>query len=85
MLIETYLGPYASMLPITDCGTLENRQTCDGELRDYAENERLVFDGKKTKSIGYPVVVLSKDRTAYIVRSSAEFERIVGCGSLKDA
>jgi hypothetical protein len=83
--LEEYLGDYAAHLPIIDCAQDHNKQRCDDELIAYRDDERLIFDGRAYKSIGYPAVALFKDSKAYLFRSVSEFEQIVGCGSLNAA
>jgi hypothetical protein len=85
--LETYLNQTGYAFQLTSCKTADEKGDCDGELSAYIEAGRMIYDGKQWPAgnrPGYPVVVLSKDGTAYYVQSAAAFEKLVGCGSLKE-
>ncbi len=81
--LATYLGPYPEAFPMTDCTNEDYKEECASELRGRIDSEELYYDGKLSKSIGYPAVILSRDNAAYIIRSTSEFESLLECGSLK--
>jgi hypothetical protein len=82
-VLEQYLGEYESMLPVIDCAGDDNKDLCDSNLKAYAASGNMIFDNHQLNATGYPTVVLSRGDKAYIIRSTAEFDRLVGCGSLK--
>jgi hypothetical protein len=80
--LELYFGDYDSIFPIVDCKTSEERKGCNEELKEYIEDNELLYNNRPIDTVGYPTVV--KGRTAYIIRSPAELEELLGCGSLGD-
>ncbi|MFH1054909.1 MAG: hypothetical protein V1744_02310 [Candidatus Altiarchaeota archaeon] len=78
--LESYLGDYSRIFPITDCSADENKEACNNALTAFVEADNLILGEKPSNTIGYPALV--KGGTAYIIRSPKEFERVLGCGSL---
>jgi hypothetical protein len=79
--LQDYLGEYLTIFNPTPCDTKDDDASCKITLQAYLDDEHLYFKNKPSSVIGYPVVV--KGDTAYIIPSTAAFEELLGCGSLK--
>jgi len=79
--LENYLGEYERIFNIVDCYDKDNEAQCKADIQAFIDEGSLSMGGKAYKSVGYPVVVVNS--YAYVVPSPAEFERVMGCGSLK--
>ena len=81
--LKSYLDGSA-LFGFTDCSTADDKQMCKDTMGSYANDSSLYLpNGKSTPVIRYPIVILSKDNAAHIVPSVGEFEKLLGCGSLK--
>jgi hypothetical protein len=78
--LELYLSEFEALFSIEECKTREEYDDCNKDLREYIDENELLYNNQPIDAVGYPAVV--KGHTAYIIRSPAELEDLLGCGSL---
>jgi hypothetical protein len=81
--LRQYLKNYGNF-PVMDCALEENKKACQDDIQGFIKTDDLILNGRPSKVMGYPVIVLSKDGSANLIPGVSEFERILDCGSLKE-
>ena len=80
--LEDYLGEYLILFNPTPCDSKDEAADCAEVLGNYVnESNMVIYPNTQSGRIGYPAVI--KGDKAYIIPSTAAFDELLGCGSLK--